>query len=151
MLTELRKRYWIPRAGVMIRSIVSKCVTCQRYRAKLSTQKMADLPEQRLVIGEPPFSQSGVDYFGPFEIRRGRSTVKRYGVLFTCFAIRAVHLEVAHSLDTDSCINAIRRFASRRGPVRKLRSDNGTNLIGARRELREEIEKCNQSSIHSAL
>ncbi|XP_070550706.1 uncharacterized protein [Ptychodera flava] len=112
---------------------------------------MADLPAQRLVIGEPPFSQSGVDYFGPFEIKRGRSTVKRYGVLFTCLSIRAVHIEVAHSLDTDSCINALRRFAARRGPVRKMRSDNGTNLIGAKRELKEGIEKWNQSQIHSSL
>ncbi|XP_077982843.1 uncharacterized protein LOC144437710 [Glandiceps talaboti] len=150
-LTKLRERYWIPKASVKIRSIIAKCVVCKRYRAKLMTQKMADLPEQRLIIGEPPFSQSGVDYFGPFEIKRGRSTVKRYGVLFTCFSIRAVHIEVAHSLNTDSCINAIRRFAARRGPVRKLRSDNGTNLIGAKRELREEIEKWNQSRMHSSL
>ena len=71
---------------------------------------MADLPVDRTVIGEPAFSRVGTDYFGPFIIKRGRTSVKRYGVLFTCLVTRAVHLEVAGSLTTDSCINAIQKI-----------------------------------------
>lgn len=85
-------------------------------------QKMADLPIERITPDLPPFSNVGVDYFGPVEVRRGRSLVKRYGVIFTCTACRAVHLEVAYSLDTDSCINALRRFVCRRGQVTHMRS-----------------------------
>jgi len=112
---------------------------------------MADLPRDRLVPNEPPFTRVGVDYFGPIEVKRGRSMVKRYGVVFTCLAIRAIHLEVAHSLDTDSCINAFRRFIARRGQVKKIRSDNGTNFVGAKRELQEEIDKWNQAKISDTL
>ena len=75
---------------------------------------------------------------------------KRYGVIFTCMACRAVHLEVAHSLDTDSCINAIRRFVCRRGPITHLRSDNGTNFVGANRELKEALAALKHSKIQSA-
>lgn len=71
---------------------------------------MANLPKDRLLPDKPPFTNTGVDFFGPFEVSRGCSKVKRYGVLFTCLTTRAVHLEVAHSLDTSSCINALRRF-----------------------------------------
>ncbi|XP_077862497.1 uncharacterized protein LOC144344447 [Saccoglossus kowalevskii] len=71
---------------------------------------MADLPKDKLTTGDPPFTNTGVDYVGPIEVKRGRTTVKRYDVVFTCMNIRAIHLELAHSLDTDSCINAIRRF-----------------------------------------
>ena len=151
VLTKLRQKYWLPRAGVIIRSVIAKCVICRRYRAKLRIQKMADLLTQRVVFGEAPFSNSGVDYFGPFEIKRGRSVLKRYGVLFTCFNSRAVHLEIAHSLDTSSCINAIRRFVARRGPCKRLRSDNGTNLVGAQRELKEQIDQWNHAKIESEL
>ncbi|KAK0132603.1 hypothetical protein N1851_032471 [Merluccius polli] len=100
---------------------------------------MADLPVDRDCPEEAPFTRVGVDYFGPFEVKSRRSVVKRYGVIFTCLAIRAIHIEVAPSLDTDYFINALRRFVARRGQVREIRSDNGTNFIGGERELREAI------------
>ena len=128
MLAELHQMYWIPRASSLIKRITSKCVLCRRYQARCEEQKMADLPQDRVISGKQPFTSVGMDYFGPIEVKRGRTTLKRYGVIFTCSSSRAVHLEVACSLDTDSCINAIRRFIARRGPVKIIRSDNGTNL-----------------------
>jgi hypothetical protein len=104
---------------------------------------MADLPRERLQSDQPPFSQVGMDYFGPFELKQGRSAIKRYGVIFTCLISRAIHLEVAASVDTDSCINALRRFISRRGKPTFIRSDNGTNLVGAEKEMRTLIENWN--------
>jgi hypothetical protein len=108
---------------------------------------MADLPSDRITADKPPFSSTGMDYFGPFEVKYGRKTLKRYGVIFTCSASRAIHLEVAASLTTDSCINTIRRFLARRGPVELIRSDNGTNIVGAEAELRRELSTWNQSQI----
>ncbi|XP_070548346.1 uncharacterized protein [Ptychodera flava] len=151
ILSKLRERYWIPGANSAARSIVSKCVTCRRQRARLCEQKMADLPADRLQSNEPPFTNVGIDYFGPIEVKIRRSTVKRYGVIFTCLAIRAVHIEVAESLSTDSFINALRRFISRRGPVKSIRSDNGTNFVGANRVLKEELEKWNEAKIKENL
>ena len=64
---------------------------------------MVDLPEARFGYEAAPFTHSGVDYFGPIQLERhGRKTEKRYEVLFTCLTTRAVHLEVAHSLDAHS-------------------------------------------------
>lgn len=110
MLSQLRQRYWIPSANSMVRQFLSRCVTCRKVKGKAQEQKMADLPEDRLLADKPPFTNVGVDYFGPVDVKQGRCTVKRYGVLFTCLTTRAVHIEVAHTLDTDSCLNAVRRF-----------------------------------------
>lgn len=71
---------------------------------------MADLPEDRVIANKPPFTNVGVYFFGPMEVKRGRSLVKRYVVVFTCLTVRAIHIEVAHSLDTErtSCYYALR-------------------------------------------
>lgn len=78
---------------------------------------MADLSLNRLISDKPPFTIVGIDYFGQFQIKSGRTLVKRYEVIFTCLTLRAVHIEVASSLDTGSCIHAQRRLISRRGQV----------------------------------
>ncbi len=147
----LRQKFWIPQSNSAIRKLICKCSVCRRLNGRVGEQKMASLPEDRLLPDKPPFTNVGVDYFGPFDVKRGRSTVKRYGVLFTCLTIRAVHIEVADSLDTDSCINALRRFISRRGQVSVMRSDNSSNFVGAERELREALSNLNHSKIENAM
>ncbi len=97
----------------------------------MGEQIMADLPEERVTGDRPPFFNRGVDYFGPFVTKHGRKTEKRYRVIFSCLATRTVHLEISNTLDTSSFIAALRRFISHRGTVNMLRSDNGTNFVGA--------------------
>ena len=102
---------------------------------------MADLPEDRVTHLKPPFTYTGVDCFGPFEVRCGRTKVKRYGVIFTCQALLAVHIEVAFSLDTESFINALRRFIARRGQPEEIRSDNGGNFMNREKQLLNGISR----------
>jgi len=151
VLSATRRKYWITSGTIAVRKIISQCLICKLHGGKPGEQKMADLPEERVVPDLPPFTNVGVDYFGPVDIKRGRSIMKRYGVVFTCMTSRAVHLEVAYSLDTDSCINALRRFICRRGQVAHLRSDNGTNFVGAERELREALASLNHDRIGRAM
>ena len=77
--------------------------------------------------------------------------MKRYGVIFTCLCSRAIHLETAASLSTDSFINALRRLVSLRGPIRELRLDRGTNFVGAERELAEAISEMDENQIQQFL
>ncbi|KAK0142198.1 hypothetical protein N1851_020135 [Merluccius polli] len=151
VLSHVRQRYWIIDAPSSLRKMLSRCTTCRRQHGASGTQMMADLPRNRVVPDEPPFTRSGVDLFGPFNVKRGRSHVKRYGVIFTCLASRAVHIEMATSLETDSFIHALRRFIARRGQVKEMRSDNGTNFVGADRELRKAIKEWNTSQIENSL
>ncbi|CAC5426192.1 unnamed protein product [Mytilus coruscus] len=145
------EKYWIVNAPTAIRKLISKCVVCRKQGSRVGEQKMANLPEDCLLLNEPLFTRVGVDYFGPFEVKIKRSHVKRYGVIFTCLASRAVHLEVAASLDTDCYINALRRFIARRGQVVKIRSDNGTNFVGAEKELKRSISDWNVEQIHDVI
>lgn len=125
-------------------------MTCRKLQSPLMEQKMSDLPRNR-VTPAPPFTYVGVDYFGPWKIKERRKELKRYGALFTCLVSRSVHIEVADSLDTDAFINALRRFIARRGLVREIRSDNGTNFTGADRELKACLDEMNQDRIKDML
>ena len=151
VLAMLRERFWIIRARVLIKSVLNRCFSCKKRQAPVGAQKMADLPADRVTAGKPPFTSVGVDCFGPFFVKNGRSNAKRYGVLFTCLTIRAVHIEVVSSLDTDSFLNALRRFVARRGQPEEIRSDNGTNFVGANHELRKAIKAWNQDKINEFL
>ena len=138
--------FWILGCNRIVRSQISKCVICRRWRSSVQTQKMAALPEDRLEPAEP-FHYCAVDLFGPFLIKEGRKELKRYGVLFTCLSSRAVHIETANSLSTDSFINCLRRMMAIRGPIRQLRCDQGTNFVGAKLEFQREYEKMDQAKV----
>jgi len=109
----------------------------------VASQRMADLPADRVTPDKPAFTNVGIDCFGPFQVKRGRSHEKKYGCIFTCLVTRAIHIEKLHSLDTDAFLNAFIRFVSRRGMPESVRSDNGTNFVGGERELVDCIAKWN--------
>ena len=145
---SLRRKYWIIKGSAAVRKSIGKCISCVKRNSAVGKQLMADLPSCRLQFDKPPFSCTGVDYFGPLSVKQGRSVVKRYGCVFTCLTTRAVHIEIAHSLNTDSFINALRRFIARRGRPSSIFSDNGTNFVGAEKVLREALQAFDSDILH---
>ncbi|UYV69239.1 hypothetical protein LAZ67_6002942, partial [Cordylochernes scorpioides] len=134
-----RQKYWMLRAKDQVKRCIRECVTCCRYNRVTQGQLMSDLPKERLTPGKP-FSISGVDYAGPVNLRlskgRGRKTEKGYICLFVCFVTRAVHLELVTDASTPTFMSAFKRFVARRGHCTRLYSDQGTNFVGAARQLR---------------
>ena len=102
---------------------------------------MSALPQLRLAPYTPPFHFTSCDYFGPISVKIGRNkTTKHYGVIFTCLNTRAVHLELAIDLSTMEFLQVLRRFFAMRGQLEVILSDNGSQFVGAERELKEWIE-----------
>ena len=139
VLSAIRKQFWIIKAASTIKRVISRCSVCRRVGARPCEQQMSPLPSYRITLGKIAFESTGVDYFGPILVKRGRSLVKRWGCLFTCMRIRAVHLELVYNLTADSFRMALMRFINRRGAPREIFSDNGSNFIGLSRELKEMV------------
>ncbi|XP_052445763.1 uncharacterized protein LOC127987458 [Carassius gibelio] len=146
-INELRSNgFWILGCSKAVSSYIYKCTRCRKLRRCTEEQRMANLPQERMET-TPPFTYCGMDCFGPFYVKEGRKELKRYGLLLTCMCSRAIHVEMLDDLSTDAFINALRAFIAIRGPVRQLRSDQGTNFVGARREFAEALKEINQERL----
>ncbi len=149
ILANLSNEYWIEAAREEIRAWEKECNECKRRKAKAVNQVMAPLPLKRLQSPLKAFDRVSVDFGGPFITvqGRGKRREKRWLCLFTCLLCRAVHLEMAYGLDTDSFLRCFSRMTSRRGYPSEIVSDRGTNFIGAARELKELVENLDVNKI----
>lgn len=147
VINELRQHFWILRLRSAVKKCKNDCFYCKKERAKPEIPEMGQLPHCRLKSFVRPFTITGMDYFGPLTVTVGRRHEKRYIVLFTCLSVRAIHLEIAQSLNTDAAIMAIRRFIGRRGCPDQIYSDNGTNLHSANTELKKAMEELENDKV----
>ena len=102
---------------------------------------MSDIPEDRLCVDENPFTNTGVDYIGPDDMKLSKWTQSnqvtakrlpalRLPALFICLTMGAVHLQMlVISLQIDAFLLPLRKFISRRSKV-KIMPNNGTNFVG---------------------
>ncbi|XP_043480434.1 uncharacterized protein LOC122510088 [Leptopilina heterotoma] len=126
VMSSLREKFWIISARRIVKSVISKCVICQRQKAKHADCESPPLPTNR-VRDALVFEVTGVDFAGPLFLRGGE---KAWIVIFTCAVYRAVHFELASSLSTDEFMDCFRMFIARRGRPKYMHSDNGTNFKG---------------------
>lgn len=149
ILAILRLRYWPLNGRETVRSVLRKCVVCFRVKPFDISPKMGNLPRSR-VIQNRPFSVVGIDFAGPLNIKdgktRNRRLVKAYICAFVCFSVKAVHLEIVSDLSSESFLNCLKRFVSRRGICREIYSDNGTNFVGANNDLKQVFDSFSNST-----
>ena len=147
--SKIRSHFWILGVRCIVKKIKSRCLMCKRLEKKMEEQKMGQLPEQRL-LPTPAFQNTGIDYFGPFPIKgevNKRTTGKGYGVIFSCLASRAIHIELANDYSTQGFLIVLRRFASIRGYPRFIISDPGSQLVGASLELKRAIRGLSEDEL----
>jgi hypothetical protein len=84
-----------------VRSVLKDCFFCKLRKKAPEKQIIAPFPDFRHKSGEYVFETVGVDYFGPFNVKRGRGCEKLWGCIFTCLTTCTVYLEVAFSMESD--------------------------------------------------
>ncbi|XP_068723815.1 uncharacterized protein [Montipora capricornis] len=147
---KIRAKYWILKAMKLSKSIKFKCGFCKEMAHKTETQLMANLPALRLSPYTPPFYYTACDYVGPYSVKVGRNkTAKHYGVVFTCLNTRAVHVEMAVDCSTMEFLQVLRRYFAIRGQPAVMISDNGSQFVGAERELGEMVRGLSREEIQN--
>ena len=127
-LCIVRHRYWIPQGRSVVRKVLRSCRVCRRHESgPYRMPLMPPLPAER-VSESPPFTYTGVDYFGPLYIKVNRNREKVWVCLYTCLVTRAVHLEMMHDMTTQQFLLGFRRLVARHGKPKKVISDNAAQF-----------------------
>ena len=92
-----------------------------------------------------PFSNIGVDYFGPIQVqtsrktRRTQRTLETNAVIFTCLNTGPIRIKFSGDVLSDSFILSLDRFIAPRVHANIIQSNNGTNFIDAVKEINDAI------------
>lgn len=116
----------IPQVGSVVAKVANACAQCRVAKSQPRCPRMAALPVQRVTPSLWPFWYVRIDYFVAAVMTRD---------VFTCLVVRTFHLDLAHSLTTQSCLMAVTRFGTNRGPTLEISFDNGTDFKEANREM----------------
>ena len=106
LCSVIHQQFVVLRLRSALRAIETHWVCCRKQKAKTVTPMMSDLPAERLVYRQPPFSNCSVHYFGPFHVTIRRSSEKRWGFLFTCLTTGGIHIDLAPSINYGKGNNA---------------------------------------------
>ena len=140
LLCSAGSRLHVVGARRLSRSVCSKCITCRRHNPQMQNKLMGELPAPR-VTPTTPFSHTGMDYAGPFTIKKGHTRrpvkIEAFVCVFICMTFKAVHLEVVSDQTTAAFKAALQRFIARRNCPSHLYSDNGPNFTGAKNDLKQ--------------
>lgn len=143
VLVLLRETFWVPKARQVIKSILSKCVLCQKLTKKrLCLPPPPPLPTER-VRYDRSFQSVGVDYTGAINVFDHETGLeeKVFICLFTCTTSRAVHFELTHSMTASDFLLAFRRFVAYHSLPSLIISDNGRNFVGFNNFLKEIMDE----------
>lgn len=127
-LSLIREKFWIPQGRAQVKKVLKKCPQCIKHGGgPYKLPNTPALPAERVNL-TTPFAFTGMDYFGPVFVQTNLGKQKRWIALFTCLAIRAIHLEVVNDLTAEQCLLGLKRFIAVRGKPNLIVSDNASQF-----------------------
>lgn len=156
-LTEsiFKQHFWITNSQRTISAVLHKCVDCFKVNPQTMQQQMAHLPAVRVTMADKPFTNTAVDYTGAILVKfsngRGAKSQKAYISIFVCMATKAIHIEAVGDMTAAAFIAAFRRLVARRGAIKNLYSDNGTNFVKANKTLQENFDLANEEQYNNEI
>jgi hypothetical protein len=148
-LAEFRSEYYVSQASKLATRTRERCTLCRITDRRMLTQQMGKVPLVSLKPA-PVFNCTQLDLFGPWSTRgevQKRTTGKCWGCLFVCMASKAVHIEIIVGYTTDAFLMGLSRFGHLRGWPSQLRSDPGSQLSSADKELQIAWDKMDKAPI----
>ncbi|XP_068234314.1 uncharacterized protein [Palaemon carinicauda] len=129
LLTELRRKFWIPKFFSTVKRILKECVVCRRYNQRPVKLNQSAYREFRLSPSDKPFGNVYLDYCGPFYVRQGRDKVKVWILVISCMFTRAVNLKICMDMTVEEFLRALSLHSFEYGVPQFIVSDLGTQIV----------------------
>ena len=109
---KVRETFFIPAGKFLIRNLIAHCTLCSRYHAKRLSQKMADLPRERVSFPNL-FKFTFLDHSGPFYVREklhSKEISKCYLLVITCASTRMTHIALCDDFTSATFMMTLEEF-----------------------------------------
>ena len=147
VLSEIKKKIWIPRSFSLVKTATKNCFHCQRYHNRTIKINQNKYREFREMPPCTPFQSVFLDHAGHFEVNMGENKIKKVWVLvITCLWSRAVNLELCYDLSTDAFLQALQMHIFHHGLPETVLSDMGCQIVAADNKINSYI--LNDSEVH---
>ena len=131
VLSELRRRFYIPHYFSVVKKIVRDCIQCRRYNERTIKLNQSPYRDWRISPPNVAYRYMFLDYLGPFGVRQNGVKEKAYLLCCSCMWSRAVNLLVCKDLSVDEFLRAFQLHCFQFGLPEYCISDLGSQLVSA--------------------
>ena len=137
ILSELRKRFWLPHCFSIVKRILKECITCKRFNAKPIQCNQNAYKEWRVEPPNIPYSYVFMDYIGPFEVKENKVKKKVWILCLTCLWSRAVNLKMCYDFSVAEFLRAFQLHCFEWGLPMFCMSDLGSQIVAGSKIIRD--------------
>lgn len=129
LLTEIRKKFWIPKYFSVVKKILKTCVVCRRLNERSIKLNQNAYRDFRLNPPEIPYRYVFIDYIGPYFVKSNNIKKKVWLLCITCNWSRAVNLKVTYDLSVVEFLRNLQLHCFEFGVPELCISDMGSQLV----------------------
>ena len=129
ILSELRKKYWLPCSFSTVKKVLGNCIHCKRFNARSVQLNQSGYKDFRLSPNNIPYSSIALDYAGPYRVRTQSGIQKVYVLVVTCLFTRCINLKVSIDMTTVEFLRSFQLHCHEQGLPQFILHDMGSNLV----------------------
>ena len=143
VLSEVRKKIWIPRAFTLVRKLTFKCLICKRMHGRTVLLNKNCYRDFRISPDATVFRNIFIDYLGPFEVKisNDNTKVKKkiWLLVVCCLWSRAIKLHICYDYSASEFLKALQKQIFESGLFSLCISDAGTPVLGGANKVQKYI------------
>ena len=131
VLSEMRKRFYVPSYFSVVRKNLRECVSCRRFKSRTIKINQSPYREWRVSPPNVPYRYIFMDFIGPLVIKQQGKKGKFYLLLVTCMWSRAINMIICLDLSVKEFLRAFQIHCFQFGIPEYCISDLGSQLVSA--------------------